>query len=55
MASMVSDKLIAVRSVCPLVCPTNTEEDWGWRPIQRRRYTNEDLLEEVSRYPRHIG
>jgi len=52
---MIRDRFIAVRSVCPLFCPTDTEEDWGWRFIQRRRrYSNQDLLEEVSRYPRHI-
>lgn len=50
-----SPRLVAVRSVCPLVYPSNTCEDWGWRRIQRRRYTNEELLEEVRRYPRHIN
>ncbi|MBI4160571.1 MAG: histidine phosphatase family protein [Candidatus Yanofskybacteria bacterium] len=50
----VSDRLTAVRSICPLVCPTDTKEDWGWRFIQRRRYSNQELLEEIGRYPRHI-
>jgi len=52
---MVSDRLMAVRSICPLIYPTDAEEDWGWRSIQRRRYSNQDLFEEVSRYPRHIS
>ena len=51
---VVGDRLSAVRSVCPLVFPTDTEEDWGWRSIQRRRYSNQELLAEVLRYPRHI-
>jgi|SRR3989344_6545946 len=50
-----NERLVAVRSVCPLVCPSNTVEDFGWRRIQRHRYTNQDLLEEVSRYPRHVN
>lgn len=49
------NKLVAVRSVCPLVCPSNAVEDHGWRRIQRHRYTNQQLLEEASRYPRHVN
>ncbi|OGM98574.1 MAG: hypothetical protein A2915_01940 [Candidatus Yanofskybacteria bacterium RIFCSPLOWO2_01_FULL_41_34] len=47
-------KLVAVRSVCPLLTSTNTHEDFGWRRIQRHRYSNKDLLLEVKKYPRHI-
>ena len=47
-------KLVAVRSVCPLLTSTNTHEDFGWRRIQRQRYSNKDLLLEVKKYPRHI-
>jgi len=55
MTGTVGGRLTAVRSVCPLVCPTDTEEDWGWRSIQRCRYSNEELLSEVIRYPHHIN
>lgn len=48
-------KLVAVRSVCPLVCPSNTIEDHGWRRISHRKHTNSELLEEVNRYPRHVN
>lgn len=50
----VKEKLVAVRSVCPFVYPSGIVEDWGWRYIQRHRYTNQELLDEVQRYPRHI-
>lgn len=46
-----SSKLVAVRSVCPW----DPNGDYGWRRITRRRYTNEELLEEVNRYPRLIN
>lgn len=49
------EKLVAVRSICPLICPSNNMEDFGWRRIQGRRYTNQELLEEVNRYPRHVN
>jgi hypothetical protein len=48
-------RLVAVRSVCPLVSPSGAQEDHGWRRIQRRHYTNQDLLEEVTRHFRHIS
>ena len=46
--------LLAVRSVCPLNSETGLNEDSGWKKINRNRYSNEDLLEEVVKYPRHI-
>ncbi|OGN04091.1 MAG: hypothetical protein A3B99_05250 [Candidatus Yanofskybacteria bacterium RIFCSPHIGHO2_02_FULL_44_12b] len=47
--------LVAVRSVCPLNTTTGLTEDSGWQEIVRNRYSNEDLLNEVSKYPRHIS
>ena len=47
--------LVAVRSICPLNSETGTSEDFGWREIVRNRYTNENLLTEVSKYTRHIS
>lgn len=44
-------KLIAVRSVCA----HGTMGDYGWRRIQRRRYSNDDLMKDVERYPRHLN
>lgn len=49
------ENLVAVRSVCPLVYPSNTQEDHDWRYIKRYRYSNKDLLDEVNRYPRHVN
>jgi len=45
------ENIVAVRSICPW----DPEGDYGWRRICRKRYTNEDLLQEVLRYPRHIN
>ncbi|OGN10283.1 MAG: hypothetical protein A3J46_00605 [Candidatus Yanofskybacteria bacterium RIFCSPHIGHO2_02_FULL_41_11] len=47
--------LVAVRSICPLNSDTGLPEDFGWRRINRNRYSNEDLLREVQEYPRHIS
>ncbi|MDP3792726.1 MAG: phosphoglycerate mutase family protein [bacterium] len=43
--------LIAVRSVSP----TEKNMDFGWKKIKKNRYTNEDLLNEVDKYHRHIS
>ncbi len=43
-------KLFAWRSLSP-EDPVRT--DTGWIKIVRKRYTNDDLKEEVTRYPRH--
>ena len=43
--------LVAVRSVSP----SEKNKDFGWREIKRNRYTNDDLLMEILRYPRHIS
>lgn len=45
-----SSKLVAVRSVCA----HGIVGDYGWKRIVRNTQTNEQLLEEVNRYPRHI-
>lgn len=45
------DKLVAVRSICT----HGTVGDYGWRRIQHHRYSNEDLLEDVQKYPRHLN
>lgn len=47
------DRLVAVRSICPHNSQGQVE-DFGWKKIVRHRYSNDDLLEEVSRYQRHI-
>jgi len=49
--SKINSHLIAVRSVCPW----DPEGDYGWRKVQRVRYTNEGLQEEVNKYPRHAN
>lgn len=46
-----SQDFIAVRSVCA----HGLKGDYGWRRIQRRRYSNEELLAEVQRYPRYLN
>ena len=51
---VVEPHLVAVRSVCPLGLD-GALEDHGWQRIKRHRYTNQDLLAEVNRYPRHIS
>ena len=43
--------LIARRSVCAL----GAIGDSGWQRIARPKYSNEDLLEEVGRYPRQVA
>lgn len=43
--------LVAVRSVSP----SEQNRDFGWKYIKRNRYTNDDLIREVSGYPRHIS
>lgn len=49
--SLESSKLTAVRSVCP----SGAVNDFGWRRIKRNRYSNEDLMNEVLKYPRHVS
>jgi len=43
--------LTAVRSICPW----DPDGDYGWRTIQRHRYSNEELMVDVNKYPRHIN
>lgn len=45
-----SSKLVAVRSVCN----HGKKGDYGWRRIERKRYSNQELLNEVEKYRRHI-
>ncbi len=44
-------RTLAVRSVCPW----KEDGDYGWRYIERKLSTNEDLLNEVERYKRHVN
>lgn len=46
--------IVAVRSICPLNSDTGLAVDYGWRRITRNRYSNDDLLREVTKYPRQI-
>lgn len=43
-----SNHLLAVRSVCPW----DPNGDYGWRPIARKKYSNEELFSEIQKYPR---
>lgn len=43
-----SSKMVAVRSVCV----SGAIGDYGWRRIERRRHSNEDLMKGVIKYPR---
>lgn len=49
------ENLVAVRSICPLIYPLNVQEDHGWRYIKKYRFSNQDLLNEVNRYSRHVN
>ncbi len=48
---IVGDRLYAWRSLCPW---KPEETDTGWIKVERKRFSNEDLAAEVSRYPRHV-
>jgi len=43
--------LVARRSVCAM----GAVGDTGWQRIVRKKFTNEELLDEVARYPRHVA
>lgn len=45
-------RLYAWRSLCPW---KPEETDTGWITIVRKKITNDELREEVARYPRHVG
>ncbi|MBI2064673.1 MAG: histidine phosphatase family protein [Candidatus Yanofskybacteria bacterium] len=47
----INSHLVAVRSICPW----DPKGDYGWRKIQRTRYSNEGLHSEVNKYPRHAN
>jgi hypothetical protein len=42
--------VVAVRSVCPW----DTHGDYGWRRITKKIFTNNDLRDDVEKYPRLI-
>src|SRR3989344_1829370 len=42
--------LTAVRSISP----SGNVGDYGWRPIARKKYSNQELFEEIQKYPRRI-
>ena len=44
-------KLYAMRSVCPW----DTGSDSGWVKIARKRFSNDDLADDVAHYPRHAN
>lgn len=50
-ASETMPHFVAVRSVCPW----DPKGDYGWRYITRKKYNNEELLNEVQQYPRHVN
>jgi broad specificity phosphatase PhoE len=37
------------------VCPWDPQGDYGWTRIKRKKFTDEELLAEVGRYPRHVN
>lgn len=47
---VLGDAYVAMRSVSP-----SEGRDFGWRRIVRHKFTNEDLLAEVARYPRYAA
>lgn len=47
---IISERVLAVKSVCP--CKEGG--DSGWRYIERKLLTNDDLRREVSRYSRRV-
>ena len=49
--SQLTDHLVARRSVCPW----DPDGDYGWKPVVRKKFTNDDLLEEARRYPRYAN
>jgi broad specificity phosphatase PhoE len=44
------DHYPAVRSICPW----DPAGDYGWKRIKRKKFTDDELIEEVARYPRHV-
>lgn len=43
--------LVAMRSITPW----DPKGDFGWQKIQRKKLSNEELLEDVKKYPRHAN
>jgi hypothetical protein len=43
--------LVARRSICAM----GAVGDSGWKRIVRPKFSNEQLLEEVARYPREVA
>lgn len=50
-SKLLQPTLVARRSVCAM----GAVGDSGWRRILSPKYSNEDLLLEVSQYPRHVA
>lgn len=46
-----NDKVVAVRSICPW----DSEGDYGWRRIERKLFSNQDLANLVERSPKIIN
>ena len=46
-----SIRMLAVRSICPW----GTDGDYGWRYIRRTKLSNDQLMDDVNRYPRHAN
>ena len=49
--SKINPHLVAVRSICPW----DPAGDYGWRMIKKNRFSNDDLAEEINKYPRHVN
>ncbi len=43
--------LVAMRSICPW----DPAGDYGWRRLVKKRPSNQELKEEVEKYPRHVN
>ena len=51
LGKVVSNHLVAVRSISP----SGEKGDYGWRPIARKKYSNEELFAEVKKYTRRTN
>jgi broad specificity phosphatase PhoE len=40
---------------CRSVCPWDQDGDYGWRYIDKKKFTNEQLAKEVEKYPRQVN
>lgn len=51
LGKVASDHLVAARSVCPW----DPNGEYGWRRIERKKYSNEELFAEIQKYPRQTN